>query len=299
MRQKFTTIKSFEEIKKEIFPLVLGSNLILVSDTQLNIHKINIPTYPHSHKDYQLLYFLTGSGIEKIENKKIKVVPGMAILIPPNKTHSFTPEINTESQIFALRFNIIKNVIKKKTIKKEVKIMKFLFSKKIFWWFLSDDRKSEMNNTIRKISDIIGRKELGWIIEIEGYFYLLFRLFLISFIEKKKKKMKKISKKEKIFLKIQDYINENLKTKINSCDISKRLMISQRYVQKIVKEFTGYSFTKFLNILRIEKSKEMLKNEDLQIKYIAHHCGFSNINYFTRIFKRIEGISPTKYREIL
>ncbi|MCM8802050.1 MAG: AraC family transcriptional regulator [Candidatus Omnitrophica bacterium] len=298
MRQKFFTVKSFEEVKREVFPLVLGSNLILVSDTQLNIHKINTPTYPHLHKDYQILYFLTGSGIERIENRKIKVVPGMAILIPPFKKHSFIPEINTESQIFALRFNIIKNVIKKKIIK-EVKTMKFLFSRKIFYWFLSEDKKKEMDSIIKKFLDIINKKEMGWIIEIEGYFYLLFRLFLISFIEKKRKKIKRLSKKERIFLKIQDYINENLKMKINSRDISKKLMVSQRYIQKIVKEFTGYSFTKFLNILRIEKAKEMLRNEELQIKYIALHSGFSNVNYFTRIFKRVEGISPTKYREIL
>ncbi|MFN4227920.1 MAG: AraC family transcriptional regulator [Candidatus Ratteibacteria bacterium] len=295
MRKKYFTLKSFEKIKKEIFPLVLGDNLIFVSSIQLNIHKINIPTFSHFHNDYQILYFLNGSGIEKVENKEFKVFPGMAVLIPPLKKHSFIPEFNTESQIFALRFKIVKKIIKKK-IKESNKLLEFLFSRKTLYWLLSDKRKEEMDDMIKEISEIVANKELGWVIEMEGYFYLLFRLLFVSFIERKQMKEKR-SKKEKIFLKIQDYINEDLR--IKSSDISKKLMVSQRYVQRIVKEFTGYSFTKFLNKNRIEKAKRMLKDNSLQIKYIAHQCGFSNVNYFTRIFKRIEGISPTKYREIL
>ncbi|MCS7180139.1 MAG: AraC family transcriptional regulator [bacterium] len=300
MKKKFYTIKTYEDIKKEVFPLFLGNHLLLVSNVQLNIHEINIPTYSHFHKDYQIIYYLSGSGVERIDNKQIEVLPGMAILIPPFKKHSFIPTFNTEAQIFTLRFIIKKQILKKIKPKerKIFEIMKLLFSNRVHWWSLSEVKKKEIENTIKKISNIIMTKEFGWTIELEGYFYLLFKIFFTSFIEKKYLKEKK-SRKEKFFTKIQEYIYSNIESKITSLDIAKKLILSQRYIQKIVKDFTGYSFSNFVNMLRIEKAKELLKNENFQVKYIAHKVGIFNVNYFSRLFKKIEGVSPTKYRDML
>ena len=61
------------------------------------------------------------------------------------------------------------------------------------------------------------------------------------------------------------------------------------------KSFTGMSPLKYINLLRIEKAKEMLKSELYTQTEIAESCGFNTTSYFVKIFKSITGNSPGKY----
>ncbi|HOM27462.1 MAG TPA: cupin domain-containing protein [bacterium] len=113
MKKNYITKKTFEKIKDEKFNLLIGANLITITNIQLNFHKINSPTYPHYHPDAQLLYYLKGSGIEEIDGKKFNIVPGSFVFIPSYKKHAFFPYKETTAEIFTMRFEAKKNIIKK------------------------------------------------------------------------------------------------------------------------------------------------------------------------------------------
>ena len=57
------------------------------------------------------------------------------------------------------------------------------------------------------------------------------------------------------------------------------------------------SFKNYLNTLRIDKSKSLLDNSDIQLVDIAGMVGYEDQSYFTKVFKKLTGISPGKYRE--
>lgn len=59
----------------------------------------------------------------------------------------------------------------------------------------------------------------------------------------------------------------------------------------------GTSLTDYVNSLRISHAKTLLENTDAPIKSIALRCGIGDIHYFTRLFKRICGVTPKGYRE--
>ena len=61
----------------------------------------------------------------------------------------------------------------------------------------------------------------------------------------------------------------------------------------------GISFSTYLNQVRIEKSKELLKNKQHKIIDVAIMVGFEDQSYFTKVFKRVTGVSPNHYREAL
>ena len=63
------------------------------------------------------------------------------------------------------------------------------------------------------------------------------------------------------------------------------------------KEVTGKSYTEFITAVRIEKAKKMLTVTDMQVCDIAREVGYDDQNYFSRCFRKLEGVSPTKYRE--
>ena len=79
--------------------------------------------------------------------------------------------------------------------------------------------------------------------------------------------------------------------------MSRELDISPYYFSKLFKEETGSNFVEYLTGLRMDQAKEMLKDENLSMKEICAAIGYSDPNYFSRIFKKNVGLTPTEYRE--
>ena len=91
--------------------------------------------------------------------------------------------------------------------------------------------------------------------------------------------------------------------KYNVSDISLRQMatdlhVSYNYLCRFFKEQTGMVFLDYLHNLRIEKSKELLKNTNKAINDIALEIGYLNANSYIRKFKQITNLTPGEYRKI-
>ena len=63
------------------------------------------------------------------------------------------------------------------------------------------------------------------------------------------------------------------------------------------KQETGETFTAYLNRVRIDHSRALLRRKDLRLVDIALMVGFEDQSYFTKVFKKVVGISPLRYRE--
>ena len=79
--------------------------------------------------------------------------------------------------------------------------------------------------------------------------------------------------------------------------IADSLSVSQRYLSDTLKRETGKSSTGHLHRYLIDEAKDLLLNPDKTISMVAYDLGFEYPPYFTRLFKKKEGISPTEYRE--
>ena len=100
-----------------------------------------------------------------------------------------------------------------------------------------------------------------------------------------------------VISKAKKYIEENFKKDISLDDVSRIVDISPYYFSKLFKEETGENFIEYLTNRRIEKAKMLLQNSEVSIKKICADTGYSDPNYFSRIFKKQVGITPTEYRE--
>ena len=95
------------------------------------------------------------------------------------------------------------------------------------------------------------------------------------------------------------YINQNFSRDLTLDDVSKSVNISPYYFSKLFKEESGENFIEYLTKVRIAYGKELLKNQELSIKEICIMSGYSDPNYFSRIFKKHESVTPSEYRERL
>ncbi|MBP1994423.1 response regulator transcription factor [Paenibacillus eucommiae] len=99
--------------------------------------------------------------------------------------------------------------------------------------------------------------------------------------------------------KAKQYIHENYARNMHLQMLSDILYIHPNYLSKLFKEKTGVNFIDYLTRVRIEKSKELIKDVNLKIYEIAEMTGFSNAKYFSSTFKALVGLSPREYKDSL
>ncbi|WKB79895.1 helix-turn-helix domain-containing protein [Cellulophaga omnivescoria] len=79
--------------------------------------------------------------------------------------------------------------------------------------------------------------------------------------------------------------------------IAKKMLVSQRYLSDTLKKETGKTTTEHLHLNLIDEAKNILLQPNKSISEVAYELGFEYPPYFSRLFKKKEGISPTQYRE--
>lgn len=97
-------------------------------------------------------------------------------------------------------------------------------------------------------------------------------------------------------LQILAYLNENYAKDISLQSLSDEIHLSKNYISQLFKKETGFSYSGYLEELRIRKSKELLQNSDLPISKICEATGFNDYFYFIKVFKKAVGCTPNQYR---
>ena len=93
------------------------------------------------------------------------------------------------------------------------------------------------------------------------------------------------------------YIEENYDKEISLESVSASVCVTPYYLSRLFKKETGENFSAYLTQFRIFKSKALLYSTDKSIKAIANETGFNSQAYFHRVFKKIEGVSPSDFIE--
>jgi two-component system response regulator YesN len=100
-----------------------------------------------------------------------------------------------------------------------------------------------------------------------------------------------------VMLQIKQYIREHSNEDISLEMISETVRLSPFYVSKMFKEQFGTNYIDFLTDCRMEKAKDLLADPDKSLKEITYDIGYNDPNYFSRVFKKMTGLSPTDYRK--
>ncbi len=95
-----------------------------------------------------------------------------------------------------------------------------------------------------------------------------------------------------------DYINENFSnSELDLAQVSKANGVNQRYISDTISEKFQCNFKTYVNQIRINESKRLLKESDLNIGEIAYSVGFSSPGSFNRVFKSLTGMTPTEFQD--
>ncbi|XEC92698.1 helix-turn-helix domain-containing protein [Paenibacillus tarimensis] len=125
--------------------------------------------------------------------------------------------------------------------------------------------------------------------------------FLIStledFIGKIKARRSSREKNETIEKVLRFICEQYMRSDLSLNFLADKFNISVSHLSKIFKEFTSQNFMDYLMEIRIQKSKVLLSESDAKIREVAESVGYTNVNSFVRVFKKMTGLTPGEFRE--
>lgn len=96
---------------------------------------------------------------------------------------------------------------------------------------------------------------------------------------------------------IKEYIDKNFAQNISLSQMASSFFISKYYLAREFKDTYGITVGSHITSCRITYAKTLLRFTDLKIEEIARKCGIPDTNYFTKVFRKLEGCTPTNYRK--
>ena len=245
---------------------------------------------PEIHNEFEIICIEKGYAILKINNQTIEVKKGDMIFISPCMLHSLevSPQPEFSHICFCFDLKLLSNTsLSDNLINNSFCIVQHIESE--------SPHNSPLKQMFYEINNAIENAFPYWELNVRGNLSLIFaylmqnNLVINSFND---------SYDKDFCIKVYKYIETHYKERINSKTVSKELNYNQSYFCRLFKKNFSMCFSEYLSMYRIEQSKHLLENSAISIAETAGEVGFSNLSYFTKLFRIQNGISPKKFREL-
>lgn len=249
----------------------------------------------HWHEQIEILYFKTGSALIECNFKPINVKAGELIIVNSNDLHrgiSLSKTLNYYCIILDT------SILSSKTI--DICDTKYITpivqNYIVFRNKIADDKA--VNTCIDIFIKEYSERALGFELALKYCLYQFFTLLLRNYSAytmnslQYNRKLKNLEIFNPILQHIESHFNEELTVSM----MSRMANMSKYYFCHSFKEFTGKTFTDYLNTIRINKSELMLKSTNMNVTEVATACGYNDLSYFSRLYKKYKGVPPSKVK---
>ena len=108
-------------------------------------------------------------------------------------------------------------------------------------------------------------------------------------------KITTLNSRKQLFRRLENYLHQHLSESLKISQICKDNLISRSLLCSVYKRETGRGVIDHFNQLKIEQAKTLIRGTDLSISQISYHLGYTTVQYFSRQFRKMTGMSPSEY----
>lgn len=244
----------------------------------------------HWHVEYEMIRVLKGNLSVYLDEDEILSKEGDIIFIRDGVLHSAVPtDCIYECIVFNMNMLVKDNFSGTKYIQSIVD-----HNITINNYFPKSD--SQINSILYTLFETLKDKKDSYELITIGILYQFLglvynsKLYSSDFFHTQKDSKKIVQLK-----KVLEVIENSYSSVITLEDLSKAVGMSPKYFCRFFYEMTHRTPINYLNYYRIERASYQLVTTDLSITEIAYNCGFNNLSYFIKSFKKYKGITPSKY----
>lgn len=266
---------------KEIIPVLYG-------DSAVKILHFSIPEgnklcfSSHWHERMELTFVHSGSMHLTLENKEYEIPCGSLGIIPPEKTHTASSGkegVKYYTIMFEITFFYNSSFATGKYLKPLVNLKNDFIP-------LTDD--VEIMNTVSSLIEEQLHGDKYSCLTVIGEIYILLGLLYRKCLSSQIPSEHSGGDFSDVF----NYIANNYCDRISTAELSSKFGYNEAYFCRRFKALTGLTPVQYINMLRLEKAKKLLENNNTKISVVSAKCGFNSASYFSKLYKRHFGISP-------
>lgn len=256
------------------------------------------PVPPHWHEEYEFLVITRGTGTACLNTRTMHIEPGDILFINAGIVHSFRGDEKNPLAFYALDFGreLISSYgnddIQQKYISRQANgelIFRDHFKKDDAMWPYIEEPLEEIRTLCSKEmakNELLIKSNL-----LRIWHYLCLDAEATSFTLKKKD-----DERVRLIKQILQYIQENYARNLTLCGLAAYFHMSEGQFCRFFKSQIGMTAIEYLNYYRIGVACDMLKEDVLSISEVATECGYNNISYFNRTFRKYMHCTPGEYR---
>ncbi len=246
--------------------------------------KPKLPTLrPRGRVDYQLLYIAAGKAHFYFDGKEQIITAGHMVLYRPKEPQKYDYYGEDQTEVYWVHFtgSDVKNILRSYGLTDDKRV--FYCGSGLDYQNLFRTMINELQMCKEKYSEMLEMYLKQVFIMLERYFANAARTEPIRVIEEIDKATK--------------YFNEHYNEDINIEEYTQKNYISISWFIRAFKQCTGSTPMQYILSKRISNAETLLLDHSYNITEIAQIVGYDNPLYFSRIFKKIKGLSPSEYRK--
>lgn len=277
---------------------------LLVVNKIVVIHYLEIDKYFHhaeeSHDFWEIVLSYKGNILCSADGNEFELKEGEMIFHKPNERHSLTVRENEKTGVFVISFDCLSDAMRffaKRKVKLNSHQLKYVrdiieIAKKTY--------DITFYNLDIDIMNLLANPTLGGEQQIKNNLETLLIDVMRSLTETEDGNdvfLQETEINNKLAEDIISILKNNLYSRLSIEQISKKISYSKAYVFRQFKLATGKSIMDFYGELKMKEAKRLLKENKLSVKEIAEKLAFDTPNYFSKTFKKLNGITPTEYKK--
>lgn len=232
----------------------------------------NLTNLPHWHYDHEIVYVEKGSALIHIGNQTYTVLKGQSIFIQSQNVHYIQADLDSILILFIFAHKPLQKITGNFQLICPMLVNDYFLPE--LYYKLTDDINSFKHLSAASANNRVER--------------LIIDIFMNENITSLNKKM---GDNENNFRQLLDDIDKNFANYTLS-DAAVFMSTSESHFSKLFKKMADTTFTRYLNMVRVEKAIKMMQEGNITITETAISCGFGSIRNFNRVFKDITGYSP-------
>lgn len=249
---------------------------------------------PHTQWCHEISYIISGSGHFYCNNTPVKVCEGDIVISPLNQIHAIKADNNEY-----LRFAYMGFKFNDKADNEEYSLLKEFYNRPpSFHLKGKTDVMIAFVKCLEEFYNALACNKMMLNSYINQILIMVYRTSEAYQSLKYPSQNPENSVGQTVYSVVR-YIEKNILELKNIQQLSKEMGYNYCYISHIFKDRVGVTLQQYINEKKIEKGMELLKVGKLSITQIASHLNYSNVQSFSRAFKRTVGISPTEYMESL
>ena len=240
------------------------------------------PSY--SMPDYDLWYAMSGQGSISINGISYPVRKGCCFLLRPGDRIYASQDPDNRLLVIYVHFLIENSNDQGKTLDlNDFPVMTHF------------EEPYHIENYFHRMIEMKNAKENYLDEEFDYHMKLIF--LQIKREQENSSKKDHLSQKHKYVLyKVMDQIQLQLGQPVNYEELAASVGLSRRYLSQLFKRYTDLSLKEYITRQRLERAKILLTESSMNVSQIAESLGYRDIYFFSKLFKKVYGVSPTRFR---